>query len=145
MSSSGMTGTAAGAAGNGGTGPTNNNNNNRRRWQGARNSNSTGHTPILNSIAGLEKAIFDSGPNAKPDQFQKSRVAIETYIQSTFKDPRDIIEAICTMSRPAAISLPPGAPAAKDLLHPEIYDREIIEYKLKFETYYQRSAQFTAD
>ena len=138
--SSGTTGNAAGAAGNGGTGSTNNNNT-RRRWGPAR-SNST--TPLITSPQGLEKAIFDYGSHVKPDQYQKSRVMVETYIQSTFKDPRDIVETIRTLTKPTALS-PPPVPAAKDPAHPEIYECAFVEYKCKYEDYHKRSAQFAAD
>ena len=138
--SSSTTGNAAGAAGTGGTGSTNNNST-RRRW-GNRAATST--PQVISTIPGLEKAIFDYGTHVKPDQFQKSRVIIETYIQSTFKDPRDIVETIRTLSKPTSLS-PPPVPAAKDPLHPEIYDCAFVQYKCKYEDYHKRSTQFTAD
>lgn len=115
MSSSGTTGTnGASAAGTGGTTGSSNNNNPRRRWTTARSNNAA--ATIINNLPGLDKSIFDFGPNVKPDQFQKTRTAIETYIQSTFKDPRDIIVAIRTLTPPAALS-PPPVPV-KDPLKP---------------------------
>jgi hypothetical protein len=138
--SSGTTGNAAGAAGTGGTGTTNNNNT-RRRWGSARSNNAT---PLITSLPGLEKAIFDYGSHVKPDQYLKSRVIVETYIQSTFKDPRDIVETIRTLTKPTALS-PPPVPAAKDPAKPEIYECAFVEYKCKFEDYHKRSSQFAAD
>ena len=142
MSSSGTTGTnAATAAGTGGTTGSSNNNNPRRRWTTARSNNAA--ATIINNLPGLDKSIFDFGPNVKPDQFQKTRTAIETYIQSTFKDPRDIIVAIRTLTPPAALS-PPPVPV-KDPLKPELFEIDMVQYKFKYEDYQKRHTQYTAD
>lgn len=144
MSSSGTTGNAANAAENGGRGSTNNNNNSRRpRWSSARHS-TTSSSQILNAIPGLEKAIFDFGPHVKPDKFQKSRVAVETHIQSTFKDPRDIIEAMRHLAPPSTLS-PPPPPAPKDPAKPDIFELAMVAYKYQYEDYHKRSSQYTAD
>jgi hypothetical protein len=100
MSSPAATGNAAAAAGSGAS-----SGNTRRRW--SRPQTNAAASKPLNQIAELEKAVFDYGPNVKPDQFQRSRLAIENYIQTTYKDPRDIVEAIQNLAKPASLTPPP--------------------------------------
>ena len=101
MSSPAATGNAAAAAGSAGS--SGNTGNTRRRWS---RPQTTAATP-LTKIAELEKAIFDYGPNVKPDHFQRSRLAIENYIQINYKDPRDIVDAIRNLAKPASLTPPP--------------------------------------
>jgi len=85
----------AAAAAAGGTGTTNNTNS-RRRWTGrpsAAATTSSSAKPLL-KVTALENAVFDFGPNVKPDQFHRTRLAIENYVQTTIKDPGDIVYAM---------------------------------------------------
>ena len=138
MSSSNTTGNAAGAAGIGGTGNTNNNS--RRRWPARPAASSTAQ--ILNRIPELEKAIFDIGPNAKPDQFHRSRQAIENYIQTTYKDPRDLVQAFRTLKTPSTLVAPTRP--KRDPAKPDDYDCDFHDYKLAKEAYHARKEKFAA-
>lgn len=141
LSASGSTGSApAPAAAAGGPGNTNNNNS-RRRWSGRANSaaSSSSAKPLL-KIAALKDPVFDFGPNIKPDQFQRTRLAIENYIQTTIKDPADIVDAIRHLKAPATLT-PPTRPV-RDINKPDEWNFDFEQWKLDNAEYNTRSTRF---
>ena len=141
MSSSGPTGNAAGAAASGGTSATNTNAS-RRRWP--QQANTTSSAPkALNQIPELAQAVFDFGPTIKPDHFQRTRLAIETYIQTTYKEPRDIVAAIRTLEIPPDLLAPPARPK-KDPNDPDDFAFAMEDWKNANTLYNTRKARFAS-
>lgn len=97
---------------------------------------------FCSKVPQLEEAVFDIGTHVKPDQLHHSCLAVENYIQTTYTDPQDIVDAICNIAHPAALI--PATHKKKDPLHPDKFELNIIDYKLQAEMYAAHECHFTA-
>lgn len=141
MSNTNSPSPAPSPAGSGGTASTTNNS---RRPRGGRWNTSTPTKPkTLNQIAELADAIFDVGPKVKPDQYHRSRAAIENYIQTNFKDPKDIVQALRTLAKPVSL-VPPTRPV-RDANDPDGFALDVEVFRNENKIYMDRMQVYQAN
>lgn len=87
--------------------------------------------------------MFDVGPKVKPNQFHRSCVALETYVQTNYKEPKEIVVALWTVAKPADL-IPPTSLTRDDpdgyALDIQIFLDHSKTYKAWLKTYCDNEA-----
>lgn len=122
---------AASPAGGSPAAPSNSRNSQRNYYR--RNNNNTSATndsahDSANRV--IKNEIFDISATASSDQFQRTLQAIETYIQTNYKDAGDVVLAIRNLVPPPTLA-PPPVPVL-DPNNPTQFKMDLIHYNVAY-------------
>ena len=99
---------AASPAGGSPAAPSNSSNSRRNYYHRNNNNTSATNDSAHNSVNRVIKnEIFDISATASPDQFRRTLQAVETYIQTNYKDAGDVVLAIRNLVPPPTLAPPP--------------------------------------
>jgi len=107
--------------------------NTRRNYY--RRSNNTSVTTPNNSALDstnrlIKNAVFDIGTTAAPDQYRRTVLAIENYVQTNYTDAGDVVLAIRNLAPPPALT-PPALPV-RDPANPDLFQIHMIHYDVAY-------------
>ena len=108
---------------------------NTRRNYYRRSTNTSAATAANDSVQDstnriIKNTVFDIGATATPDQFRRTLLAIESYVQTNYTDAGDVVLAIRNLAPPSAL-IPPALPV-RDPANPDLYQIHVIHYDVAY-------------